>query len=652
MTLHDMILDTTISKEDYLLEFKKYNFQDILKTDITQAKPLYNRKDAKDFTHSLFSLAFFSLNSVFMEAFNESFKEKINYDVVVMAYQTHHKTITLHDLLFPFLNEKDYLSESNDYFKQTVFKFMDSFSYYMHNSTLLFSKNEGYLSNKNLKRTDFIFRLGVHNQSLPVLCFMHYCSMWNPAITLEYLAKKCTLQEIKQFLYAFENRSEIIKKELSKTIKNHSYFKNAEKELMNNFYSFSFLFDMINGLTKKTESDFVAKIDFILESKPQIIKQLEGYAQTLEGKKDIEKIIDTDKEKKYVMAYAIIKEQHYMINRLLDYGYKLNQEELTLLLSHPVKDRLNSNHQHLLESNIDELAIMVKEFEKNLFKVSPKNIKNLNTFLDGLSSDKKDYLFSYYDQFQETSMALYRTDPSYLELNVNDSNVSAIDYCLFRIHYDYVDILLKHKFPFSREQIYKIGSYVSFFDKIRFDHFSGDSKELEKSFLTFLETLDNSTIKTIFLRNSSNNIFCGESIIDYFCEHILANINLNHSDIDVSLSTNNCNIALLDKIIKENEDYFFNKKTMINFLKVSLKNSSRFSKSFYLSDYKAYPLPQVLKNIFIYILRAEPEYFDEMTHLLKDSSVAKQIFVEYEKNNLMNQVDKNEVDKVRIRRRI
>lgn len=652
MTLHDMILDTTISKEDYLLEFKKYSFQDILKTDITQAKPLYNRKDAKDFTHSLFSLAFFSLNSVFMEAFNESFKEKINYDVVVMAYQTHHKTITLHDLLFPFLNEKDYLSESNDYFKQTVFKFMDSFSYYMHNSTLLFSEDEGYLSNKNLKRTDFIFRLGVHNQSLPVLCFMHYCSMWNPAITLEYLAKKCTLQEIKQFLYAFGNRSEIIKKELSKTIRNHSYFKNAEKELMNNFYSFSFLFDMINGFTKKIESDFVAKIDFILEAKPQIIKQLEGLAKKLEGKKDIEKIIDTDKEKKYVMAYAIIKDQHHMINRLLDYGYKLNQEELTLLLSHPVKDRLNSNHQHLLESDIDELAIMVKEFEKNLFKVSPKNIKNLNTFLDSLSSDKKDYLFSYYDQFQETSMALYRTDPSYLELNVNDPNVSAIDYCLLRIHYDYIDILLKHKFPFSREQIYKIGSYVSFFDKIRFDHFAGDSKELEKSFLTFLETLDNSTIKTIFLRNSSHDIFCGESIIDYFCEHILVNIKLNHNDIDVSLSTNKCNIALLDKIIKENEDYFFNKKTMLNFLKASLKNSNRFSKSHYLSDYKRYPLPQVLKNIFIYILRAEPEYLDEMTHLLNDSSVAKQIFAEYEKDNLLNQVHTIEVDKVRIRRRI
>lgn len=652
MTLHDMILDTTISKEDYLLEFKKYNFQDILKTDITQTKPIYNRREAKDFTHSLFSLAFFSLNSVFIEAFNETFKEKIKYGMVVMQYNNNYGTIPLHDLLFSFLNDKGYFSESNDKFKQAVFKLMDSFSYYMHNSTLLFYKNEGYRSDKNLKRTDFVFRLGVHNQSLPVLCFMHYCSMWNPAITLEYLAKKCTLPEIKQFLYAFENHSEIIKKELSRTIKNNSYYKNAETEFMNNFYSFSFLFDMINGFTKKTDSDFVAKIDFILEAKPQIIKKLEGLAKKLEGKKDIEKIIDTDKEKKYVMAYAIIKDQHHMINRLLDYGYKLNQEELTLLLSHPVKDRLNSNHQHLLESDIDELAIMVKEFEKNLFKVSPKNIKNLNTFLDSLSVDKKDYLFSYYDQFQETSMALYRTDSSYVELNVNDPDVSAIDYCLFRIHYDYVDILLKHKFPFSREQIYKIGSYVPFFDKIGFDHFAGDPKELEKSFLNFLETLDNSTIKTIFLRNSSNNLFCGESIIDYFCQHILVNIKLNHSDIDVSLTTNNCNIALLDKIIKENEDYFFNKKTMINFLKASLKNSSRFSKSSYLSDYKSYPLPQTLNNIFTYILRAEPEYFDEMTRLLKDSSVAKQIFVEYEKNNLLNQVDKNEVDKVRIRRRI
>lgn len=653
MNLTSMILTGNTSKETYKETLKNISMHEVFHASLTDVKPLKNQQSVSHVTkHSLFSLALYSLDIPFLEAVYDLFGHKVNYKTSILLKRGYRdeEHSSIHSNFHMIINEntKSYygLDESSDLLKSVCLKYMNQFSYFSSGNDFYF-KEQNYRADNKLNE---LFKYAFHLKSKPILAHLFYYSMANKTHVLEYMFKKGNMNEINHLFSVFDNFATIIKEN---TIFNAERLKQATElpSLKQYLHTHKALFDVVTGFSKKMESVTEEKIDFILSvNKDSILKELNTYAEDLIGKSDIAKIITTDKNKKYVMAYSVLKNVHQMVNKLFDYGYIINDEEIALLMANKVKESVKDEHSSLLINNVDELSVMVKAFEKPLFKRLKTNVKNLKNFLESLTPEKKEYLFSYYDQFQETHLSLYKASVD--SVDINNKDISAIDYCLFNRYVEQTAVLIQHNFPFSEEQIYKIGEMMFMFSSFYQSDFIDDYHQIQKVYLDFMANLPAETIKTIMLKNSIKTITCGYDMMDGFSEYCVSKINLTKNEIDAMLNTNVFNAPLLDKILKDNQDYFFNKSAMLNFIKSNVHNFDAERNKHLNPDDN---MPQTFQNIVIYILKQDRDY-NEIASKMFGKARAQEIWSKYEREMItstINQEEKEEeVDKVRIRRRI
>lgn len=650
MNLTSMILAGNTSKETYKETLKNISMHEVFQSSLTDVNPLKNQKSVSHVTkHSLFSLALYSLDIPFLEAVYDLFGHKVNYKTSILVKRGYRdeEHSSIHSNFHMIINEntKSYygLDESSDLLKSVCLKYMNQFSYFSSGNDFYF-KEQNYRADNKLNE---LFKYAFHLKSKPILAHLFYYSMANKTHVLEYMFKKGNMNEINHLFSVFDNFATIIKEN---TTFNAERLKQATElpSLKQYLHTHKALFDVVTGFTKKMESVTEEKIDFILSvNKDSILKELNIYAEDLIGKSDIAKIITTDKDKKYVMAYSVLKNVPQMVNKLFDYGYIINDEEISLLMANKIKESIKEEHTSLLVSNVDELSVMVKAFEKPLFKRLKTNVKNLKNFLDSLTAEKKEYLFSYYDQFQETHLSLYKSTVD--AVDINNKDISAIDYCLFNRYVEQTAVLIQHNFPFSEEQIYKIGEMMYMFSSHNKLDFVDDYNNVQRIYLDFMANLSPETIKTILLKNSIKSITCGYDLMDLFTEYCVAKVDLTKNEIDTMLNTDVFNPPLLNKILKDNQDYFFNKSAMLNFIKQNVSNYDKVpGKRFNQTD----DMPQTFQNILVYILKQDNEYQKSISNRFGKSRL-QEIWSKYEREMITSTItQEEEVDKVRIRRRI
>lgn len=663
MSLLDMILSGKHDKASYVKEIESLSFHEVFSPRITDCVPLKNKDRAEDcIKNSLFSIALFSLDTEFLEAVYDKFGQRVNYKTTIAnkksiySYRSSYDEINIHQFFYDILdssttNYSSLFTEKSELLKSICLKYMNNYSYFISENKYYLDGTDSYGS---MKKMDDILKYGIHLKSAPILIHQYFDAIKSSKVVLSYLYKRASHDEISYMINTFKEYRQLLSNNTNINIREieekANYIEtNHAKDFYQYLHSRNALFDIVSGFTKKQENIVEGKIDYLLsKDKDNILKTAEKDARYLIGKSDISKIITEDKDKKYPMAYAILKNCHQIVNKLLDYGYKMNEEEISLLMANKVKDSLKEEYKNLLSSNIDELAILVKEFEKPLFKRLKTNVKNLKNFLEKLPQDKKEYLFSYYDQFQETHLSLYKSNTS--SVDINDKNISAIDYSLFCKNVEQTMVLVEHKFPFNEEQIYKIGEMMFMFSSYYKSDFVDDYHTVQKNYINFLSELSPEMIKTILLKNSIKSITCGYDLMDVFNEYCVSKIELTKNEIDAMLNTDVFNPPLLDKILKDNKDYFFNKSATLNFIKSNVNNYDKIDGKRLKPEDR---IPQTFQNILIYILTQDSHYMKKIKTIFGDDK-SQEIWSKYERHQITSSVNKDEeeVDKVRIRRRI